>query len=521
MARLANYELGPLIGRGTQGQVHSATDVRSGARVAIKVVPWPRTSSPAERTETLERFRREVAVSEALSHPALARVADSGSTAEGLWIAMEFLDGTPLSEFATEGRLLEPRRVLRVVIAAAEVLAHVHSRGVVHRDVTPANLILLDSDRVKLLDFGVARFADSSLTNTGEFLGTPQAISPEQIEGGKPGPAADQYALAATTFRLLSGHWPFDGRDPGEIFEAALACSPQPLAIHRPELPGAVARCLERALSRDPTARYPGVVEFAQDLAVSFDADTVLPQRIDRAAESSGRLTADPPPHVRRVGAVVLLVTLVAVAVFLKTFPFRLEERIARRAESGNVASAAQEVADWKRLSPTSGRAELADGHVRFSQGDAQGALAAYSRALDLDPRRTTGDPRVIRNVIASLENEGSRATLLALAPQLPRSIEAELWRATEDPHYWRRWNAIRMLEARGHGEDVDRTLAYIADLQHAGSCSTRRRAAEKLGEIGDARALAPLAEARNDKRNRYCFMGTALDDAEHAIRAR
>lgn len=226
MARLAHYELGPLIGRGTQGEVHSATDTRTGARVAIKLLPWPRSSSATERTESLERFRREVAVTESLSHPAIARVADSGSSADGLWIAMELLNGTPLSDFCVPGRLLEPRQVVRVVTAAADVLAHVHARGVVHRDVTPANLVLLGSGDVKLLDFGVARILDSSLTNTGEFLGTPQTISPEQLEGKKPGPAADQYALAATTFHLFTGRWPFEGRDPGEIFEAALSGRP-------------------------------------------------------------------------------------------------------------------------------------------------------------------------------------------------------------------------------------------------------------------------------------------------------
>lgn len=216
-----------------------------------------------------------------------------------------------------------------------------------------------------------------------------------------------------------------------------------------------------------------------------------------------------------------LLASLLVACAIAATFPFRLEERIARRAENGQGAEAAREVTRWKESSPDDAGASLADGHVKFHAGDVTEALAAYSRAFELDRRRAGRDVRLRANVLASLDSETARSALVLLAPRLPRSLDRELWRAAEGISYWPRWNAIRMLEARGHTGDIDFTAAFILDLQHAGSCPTRKRAAVKLGEIGDARALEPLAEARRDERNRFCFMGGALDDAERALRAR
>lgn len=515
MTRLAHFELGARIAAGTQGVVHRAVDTRSGAPVAIKIVPWSRAASAPEREELLERFKREMTVGGSVSHPGIAKVTEAGATSEGLWIAMELLEGTPLSEHAAPPHLLEPRRIARIVKAAADALAHVHERGIVHRDVTPSNLVLLPGEGVKVLDFGVARLEGSSLTQTGEFLGTPETISPEQIRGVRPGPPADQYALAATTFRLLTGHWPFEGRDPGEVFEAALAGEPPALRRHRPELPGALERCLSRGLAREPASRFPDIRAFAKALDESFSVETEL--AVPRPPMESVEPEDGTGTRIRAIAILLALLTIIAVVTWV---PFRAEERLARRAER-DATTAAAAAEDWRRRDPSSAAACLADGHVRFVRGDISGSAAAYADAFERDPRRAESDPRLSRNLRAMLDSEAARKSLIAMAPRLPASIEPELWAAARSDEYWRRWNGIRMLEARGHGARVDWTAAYIADLLHAGSCSTRKRAAQRLGEVGDRRAIEPLRQASRDARNRFCFFGSIPEESRRSIERR
>lgn len=493
--RVGSYDLTDEIGRGANGRVFRARDLRTGAAAAVKLVTWPVTASEAERRETLARFHREVEVASKVRHPGIVGVREAGGDDSVLWIAMELVDGVPLASLPLPQPL---RRVARLVEGLAAVLDHVHALGVVHRDISPENVIVRPGDEVMLLDFGVARVAGSSLTGTGEFLGSPHLLAPEQMRGEIPGPQADQFSLAVLAFHLLSGAWPYPGRDAAEIFDAALNRPPLSLLSARPELPPAVADAIARGIDADPARRHPSAGAFANALRGAVEAAA--------ARQSRNRFVRV------AAGTAVLAVT---VAVFW--VPWSREDRVVRLADAGSHAEVAETLRRWKAAKPLDPRLPRAEGHGAFARGAHAEGVEAYRRAEESKPG-SLDDRRVLRNLEAAMAVEGTRSALKRIAPHLPRSFEPVLRRNAADLQYFRRWNAATMLEARGH--EVDWPAIYMLDLEHAGSCPTRKAAAVKLGELRDRRALPALNAARNDRRNRLCFLGRALDEAEQAILA-
>lgn len=493
--RVGPYELEDEIGRGANGRVFRARDTRTGAPAAVKLVSWPVTASDAERKETLARFRREVEVAAAVRHPGIVGVREAGGDDNVLWIAMDLVGGVPLGTLPVPMPL---SRVVPLVERLAVVLDHVHARGVVHRDISPENVFIRQGDEVMLLDFGVARVAGSSLTGTGEFLGSPHLLAPEQIRGEVPGPQADQFSLAVLAFHLLSAGWPYPGRDAAEIFDSVLNRPPLALLSARPDLPPAIAGAILRGIDADPARRHASAGGFASALRNAADAAA--------ARQSRRRIVRT------AAGAAVLATTIAAFWI-----PWSREDRVVRLLDAGAHAEAAEALRRWKAASPDDPTLPRAEGHGAFARGAHAEGIEAYRRAEERKPG-SLDDRRVLRNLDAALAAQGTRSALKKIAPQLPRSFEKVLRRNVADPQYFRRWNAATMLEARGH--EVDWPAIYILDLRHAGSCPTRKAAAVKLGELRDRRALPAIEAARNDRRNRLCFMGRALDDAEQSILA-
>ncbi len=493
--KVGPYEVGVEIGRGWNGTVHLARDSRDGREIALKIVNVPATATERRRQEMLARFRREADVGRSLAHPGIVAVHDMGIEHERLWLAMDLAGGRPLSHFVEDRHRLEVRRIVAIVRAVADALEHAHEHGIVHRDVTPENLILDSQDRVKLLDFGVARSADSDLTGTGEFLGTPQIVSPEQIRGEKPGPAADQYALAATTYRLLAGRWPFAGDDAPAVFEAALSGAVVPLSSDRPDLPSGVGRAIEKALACEPADRFTGVRAFSDALVSALRDESALPTRSPlRSVIGDLRSLRESAGWDRRIGALALLVGLL-VTCWLLVGRTPREERIARLAER-SVPEAREELARWRDAGGEDWQVTVAEGHVAFEEGALATGVTAYARAARADPRILDG-ARVLRNLETALESDMSaRTALLELAPLVPRRFERVLRRNLGSEHYFRRWHSARMLEKRG--EAIDLVPLYIADLG-AGSCSTRQSAVRKLGQLRDRRAIEPLRRIREE----------------------
>lgn len=249
---------------GGMGEVWAATDNVLGRSVAIKILRDDLVDSPG----FLERFRAEARHTAALSHPGVAGVYDYGEDHDGdrrvAYLVMELVPGQPLSRVMADRGPLSVNTVLSLLAQTAEALHAAHVMGVVHRDVKPGNLLLLEDGRIKVTDFGIARAANSvSLTEVGQVIGTARYISPEQAAGGIATPASDVYSLGVIGYEMLAGHPPFAGDNAGALAMAHTYQVPEPLPA---TVPAGVRAAIESALSKDPSDRPRDAHAFASEL---------------------------------------------------------------------------------------------------------------------------------------------------------------------------------------------------------------------------------------------------------------
>jgi serine/threonine-protein kinase len=265
--QIGSYQVVEEIGRGGMAIVYRARDVRLGRWVALKVLAEDLARDDGFR----RRFIRESRAAAAVDHPNIIPIFDAGEAGGVLFIAMRYVRGGDVRSVVSAHGPLPPRRAAEIIAQVAAALDAAHVRGLVHRDVKPANMLLDASsgagrpDHVYLSDFGLSKaaLAASALTGTGEFLGTADYVAPEQIDGRGVDGRADEYALACAAFELLSGAPPFQRGETMAVIYAHLYESPPPLTGRRPDLPPAVDLVFARALAKTPAERYPSCREFS------------------------------------------------------------------------------------------------------------------------------------------------------------------------------------------------------------------------------------------------------------------
>jgi serine/threonine-protein kinase len=268
---IGRYRLRRRIGRGGMGEVWLAHHPGLRRDVAIKLL---RPDSGADAT-AIARFEREVEATTELTHPHTIRIFDHGVTEDGLWFyVMELLEGTDLDSLVEREGPLPPARAVNLIGQAARALAEAHRRGIVHRDVKPANLFVAtlggETDFVKVLDFGIARVSGpraSQLTGTGWIGGTPLYLAPEAASGVPVDAPADVYGLGASLYHALTGTPPFDGPTPMAVIVAHMEREVEPPSrrLGAP-LPGALDEIVLRCLAKPPADRYADAGELAQAL---------------------------------------------------------------------------------------------------------------------------------------------------------------------------------------------------------------------------------------------------------------
>lgn len=249
------YRIAAPIGRGGLATVYRARHEVVGRDVAVKILSASVSRSPTLRA----RFLREARAANRVRHPHVIDVADIGETEDGLaFLVMELLEGRTLAEEIAGGPIA-PERALRIAAQAAAALGCAHDLGVVHRDVKPANVFVLRRDGgapfIKLLDFGLANLrGEHRLTASGELFGTPAYMAPEQIDGDKPAPAVDLYALGCVLFEMLTGSIPFRGSTPATLDQHLRAPAPRP-SDRRAGLPAGIDALVASLLEKDPARR--------------------------------------------------------------------------------------------------------------------------------------------------------------------------------------------------------------------------------------------------------------------------
>lgn len=278
--QFAGYRVVRVLGAGGMGEVYLAQHPRLPREDALKVLPTQLTEDPTYRA----RFIREADLASGLDHPSIVSVYDRGEDQGQLWITMKYIPGSDANALMKQTGPFSPNDVVDVVTAVADALDYAHGRGLLHRDVKPAN-ILIDGtsatrSKVYLTDFGIARTVgnDTALTAANLTVGSIQYTSPEQLRGGDLNGRADQYSLACTAFKLLTGRAPYPERKPTEIINAHLN-HPIPRArTLRSELPAEVDAVLARGMDKRAVNRYPTCNDFARDLRAALRTSGGAPQ---------------------------------------------------------------------------------------------------------------------------------------------------------------------------------------------------------------------------------------------------
>ncbi len=264
MERLGRYALQKEIGRGAMGVVYLGRDSAIHREVAIKVIPLNSECSEGELVEARMRFFREAETAGRLNHPNIVTIYDVGEERGLAYIAMEYLKGKHLSDHTTSARLLDTQKVLELIARTADALGFAHKQQVVHRDIKPANLMYEPAtDILKITDFGIARITGLGNTRTGIVLGTPSFMSPEQLEGQTVTGRSDLFSLGVSLFQLLTGQLPFQADSMTGLMQQIAESPHPPLRAMRPDLPAYVDVIIDRALAKDPAARFENGAQMA------------------------------------------------------------------------------------------------------------------------------------------------------------------------------------------------------------------------------------------------------------------
>lgn len=264
---LGRYQVDKELGKGAMGVVYLGKDPKIGRVVAIKTMALSQEFEGEELEDARERFFREAETAGRLQHQNIVTIFDAGEDHDLAYIAMEFLKGRDLVEFCRGGGLLPVPTVVSIVARVAEALDYAHRQSVVHRDIKPANIMYdVDTDTVKVTDFGIARITDSSKTKTGLVLGTPSFMSPEQLAGKKVDGRSDLYSLGVMLFQMLAGVLPFRGDSMAELMYKIANDAAPDIRIIRKELPASLAAVTARAMQKLPESRYQEGGQMAADL---------------------------------------------------------------------------------------------------------------------------------------------------------------------------------------------------------------------------------------------------------------
>ncbi len=428
--------------------LYEAQDTTLGRRVALKELRLPDDLPPKQQKHAVERFFREARAAAALAHPNILQIYGAGEDSGRYFIAMEYLEGSTVRDILQNDGPLPPSEAVPIAVQIANALQYAHSRGVVHRDVKPDNIMVLPDGQVKLTDFGIAQIASDIETDDEPVVGTPSYMSPEQIRGEEIDPRTDLFSLGATLYEMLTGRKPFAAEDVPSITHRILSDEPDPA----PEIPAALRAAIFRALAKRPEDRFESAREFGAALLAAAspgaNREPTAPVKTTAAPKSQpiptpaaaravpdagdydaqGASKSAPPrlgasvaeylaTHPRRKGrghlaivawalGLALLAVFAAYAAVSVSRGFRARAALREAADhlhrgaelykAGDYPSAALEFQQAARLSPTGRIADvareniiacyLAAGVEASRQGKSQEAIADYRIALTLDP---------------------------------------------------------------------------------------------------------------------------------------
>ncbi len=430
--RIGPYRIVGEAGRGGMGVVYLAdrADEQFEQRVALKLI-----RRGFDEPHLVRRFFEERQILASLNHPHIARLADGGLTSDGLpWFAMEYVEGTPIDDYADARRLSIEQR-LRLFLDVCDAVQYAHRNLVVHRDLKPSNILVTAEGTVKLLDFGIAKLlahgeGDTTLTQTGERVLTPDYASPEQVRGEPITVASDVYSLGVVLYELLTGTRPYHAASPFEVERVIIETEPERLSavLDRDGARGAAARSttperLRRrlrgdldtialtALRKEPSRRYASVEQLAGDVQRHLDGLPVTARR-DTWAYRAGKFVRRHPLPVAASAA--LLVVLTGFSIFTALQSARIQAETERTAQERDRAEQVSKFLENLLTAPNPFEGEGAAITVR----------EVLDSAVPRLQRELTGQPRVRADLLSIV---GNSYMGLGLADQARAALDSAL----------------------------------------------------------------------------------------------
>ena len=256
------YQIESLVGMGGMANVYRGTDTKTGNAIAVKVLK----EEFLDNEELVRRFKNESKAISILNHPNIVKVYDVSVTDRLQYIVMEYVDGITLKEYLKQrGGALTWKETVHFATQVLSALQHAHSKGIIHRDVKPQNIMLLADGSIKMMDFGIARFSRAqSQTVSDKAIGSVHYISPEQAKGDKTDARTDIYSVGVMLYEMLSGKLPFDGDGAVSIAIMQISDKAKPLAQVAPNVPEALCQITEKAMEKDPANRYQSAQEMLE-----------------------------------------------------------------------------------------------------------------------------------------------------------------------------------------------------------------------------------------------------------------
>src|SRR5713101_5696 len=268
---IGRYRVEGLVGTGAMGEVYRAYDPVIDRLVAIKVLR-PELIAGSGSEQWLQRFRREARAAGRRFHPNIVAIWDFGDDNGTPFLAMEFVDGRSLADLIKSSGPFEPSRSVGIIAQVLSALGFAHENGIVHRDVKPSNIMVLQNGDVKVADFGIARIDPSEFTIVGDLLGTPAYMAPEQLSGAPVDHRTDLFAAGVILFEMLTGVKPFRGKSITEIMTFMETRGPEDIRALNPAVPDSLKRVITKSVAFDPSQRYGGAAEFSKAVSEAVPA---------------------------------------------------------------------------------------------------------------------------------------------------------------------------------------------------------------------------------------------------------
>ena len=537
----SRYRITGVLGSGGMGCVYLAEHVSIRRPLALKLL-HPEVE---EIEEVAKRFEREAFAIGRVDHPNCVNVSDFGKFGDGtFYMVLELLDGVLLFDLLERKTRLEWKRALHIGRHVLSALAYAHDAGIIHRDVKPENVILVDQDGdpdfAKILDFGIAKLHDDAsadsdtglltndnkLTQQGITIGTPTYIAPEQAYGLSVDQRADLYSLSVMLYEMITGVPPFDADEVGALLRMHVSATVPTFAEVAPdvEVPEAVERLIRHGLEKKADDRIGTAQGYIDQIDEILDSESgsglrELPSRVVNGFRGTLgpavlRVVPTKKTAKRVVGAALLAIALTAGLAFAL-------------GSSGpvNLANDIEEVGEESR-------AQMMLGHAEASAQRSLHALIAYEKAMALEPSLAR-DTRMRTNVELMLAKKAPRVvdaaleflgTLAATGDGAAVDQLIDLASSSKVPR--RRHKAVAVADEVGLGDRVDRLGSYLLDLQQGESCQHRKEAVANLRALGNKNAIPALRKARKRIRSEGGFAKKKLNtnaclsaDAAEAIR--